>query len=83
MLKKTKQDGGDAMVVVNQSEIGELPEGWLCKKIKDVAKTYSGGTPSREKIEYYSGDIPWLKSGELGNKRIFHAEEYITKGWQL
>ncbi len=38
----------------------------------------SGGTPSRSHDEYYNGDIPWIKTGDLGPKLITKASEYIT-----
>lgn len=49
-------------------------------KIGDVFKTSSGGTPLRNKSEYYqNGTIAWLKSGEVAQGYIFHAEESITE----
>lgn len=49
-------------------------------KIGEVFKTSSGGTPLRSKIEYYqNGTIPWLKSGEVSQGHISHAEEHITE----
>jgi len=39
----------------------------------------SGGTPSRQRDEYWSnGTIPWLKTGALKDCRIYDAEEKIT-----
>jgi len=48
-------------------------------KISDIADTSSGGTPSRGMIEYYNGDIPWVKSGELKDGLITNCNEYITE----
>jgi type I restriction enzyme M protein len=49
-------------------------------KIGDVFKTSSGGTPLRNKTEYYeNGSIPWLKSGEVAQGYIYQAEEFITE----
>ena len=48
-------------------------------RIKDVARTTSGGTPSRNKPEYFKGTIPWLKSGELNDGLIDRAEEHISE----
>ena len=48
-------------------------------KISDIADTSSGGTPSRGMIEYYNGDIPWVKSGELKDGLITNCDEYITE----
>lgn len=48
--------------------------------IGEVFKTSSGGTPLRNKLEFYTnGNIPWLKSGEVAQGYIYHAEEYITE----
>jgi len=47
-------------------------------KIADIADTSSGGTPNRGMIEYYNGDIPWVKSGELKDGLITNCDEYIT-----
>ena len=46
----------------------------------DIAKISSGGTPSRATPEYWGGDIPWVKTGQIQNGRITHAsiEEWIT-----
>jgi type I restriction enzyme S subunit len=56
-----------------------LPKGWLCTQIQDISETTSGGTPSRKNKDFFSGDIPWLKSGELAdNLNINSAEEAIT-----
>jgi type I restriction enzyme S subunit len=49
-------------------------------RIGDIAKTTSGGTPSRKKTEYFGGTISWVKSGELNDSAaISHSEETITK----
>lgn len=48
-------------------------------KISDIADTSSGGTPNRGMIEYYNGDIPWVKSGELKDGIITSCDEYITE----
>ncbi len=48
-------------------------------KIKDICKIGSGGTPSRSNKNYYSGNIPWIKTGELHNDVITDSEEKITQ----
>lgn len=44
-----------------------------------VCKTTSGGTPSRNRPDYFEGNIPWLKSGELNDRLITDSEEHITE----
>ena len=49
-------------------------------RLSDFCATGSGGTPSRSKLDRYyeGGTIPWIKSGELRESVIKHAEEYVT-----
>lgn len=42
-------------------------------------KVTSGGTPSRKKPEFYTGDIPWIKTGELKGWYINDTSEKITE----
>jgi len=62
-----------------QTPLGKIPKTWKIVKINQIADTFSGGTPSREKSEYYKGNIHWIKSGELNQDEIFETEEYITE----
>lgn len=39
----------------------------------------TGGTPSTARKEYYGGDIPWLSSTEIHQKRITKPTAYITE----
>lgn len=48
-------------------------------KISEFCKTGSGGTPSRTNLEFYDGDIPWIKSGELRESIITTTSEFITE----
>ena len=57
----------------------EVPENWCWTYMKNVARWGSGGTPSRKHIEYYNGNIPWIKTGELNNQYIYDTEEKITE----
>jgi len=58
--------------------MSELPHGWHRTILGEIALWGSGGTPSRGKSSYFNGDIPWLKTGELGPKYIRHVQEKIS-----
>ncbi len=47
-----------------------MMEGWIKKRIEDLTKTTSGGTPSRANKKFYNGEILWVKSGELNDDYI-------------
>ena len=76
--KPYKSSGG--AMVWNEKLKREIPQGWTGAKIKDVAQTYSGGTPTSTNSEYYDGgDIPWINSGELNDPIITSTTNYITE----
>lgn len=55
-------------------------KGWEVKKLGEVCKTTSGGTPSKGHNEYYEGGtIPWLRSGEVNKMYIYDTELFITE----
>jgi type I restriction enzyme S subunit len=55
-------------------------EHWVEKRLGEVCRTTSGGTPIKSRGEYYEGgDIPWLRSGEVCRKDIIKSEMFITK----
>jgi type I restriction enzyme S subunit len=66
-------------VPLKETEIGLVPEHWDVVKLGDVAKTASGGTPSRKNPEYFGGKIHWVKSGELNDSLVSCTEETLTE----
>ena len=51
-------------------------------KLKDICSMQSGGTPSRSKSEFYTGNIPWAKISDLEKSNdgyIYETEEHITE----
>lgn len=49
------------------------------KKLGEIAKISSGGTPRTGVKEYWNGNISWLRSGELIDNEIYKTEKLITK----
>ncbi len=56
-----------------------LPPSWKLVRLGDIAKTSSGGTPRRDRPQFYGGKIPWVKSGELGDSVVYETSETITE----
>jgi type I restriction enzyme, S subunit len=48
-------------------------------KVEDFCRTGSGATPARDNPDYYGGNIPWIKSGELRETLISKSEEFVTQ----
>ncbi|MDB6221316.1 restriction endonuclease subunit S [Lactobacillus amylovorus] len=50
---------------------------WEQRKLGEIAKTYSGGTPSISNKKFYiNGHIPFIKSGEIGSTRTEQKINY-------
>jgi len=79
LMKRLFTKGLDPNQPTKMTEIGEIPEHWELKKIEDIGTTTSGGTPDRSRPEYWNGDIPWIKSGELSDDYVINSEEKITE----
>ena len=55
------------------------PMGWDMRTIASLARVETGATPNRENSNYFGGNIPWIKTGEVDDCYIFDAEETITE----
>ena len=44
-----------------------------------LAQVWTGATPNRLVSDYYNGDIPWVKTGEIERGYITYTEESITE----
>lgn len=57
-----------------------LPVNWVLKKMPEVVKWGSGGTPkATEKSYYENGTIPWLVIGDLNNGVVMESATKITE----
>lgn len=51
---------------------------WQTRQLGEVARVYSGGTPSRAVPAYWGGDIPWASTAEVDGPTIASTKELIT-----
>ena len=56
----------------------EVPEGWCWTTLGEIGNWQAGATPSRMRKDYYGGNIPWLKTGDLTDGYIYEIPETIT-----
>ncbi|EAI8429886.1 hypothetical protein CVS80_05695 [Campylobacter upsaliensis] len=57
-----------------------IPNSWAWVKLGDICEIVSGGTPSRDKIEYWhNGTIPWVKIADVKNNVVNQTQEFITE----
>ena len=56
----------------------DIPDSWEWVRLGSIGDWGSGETPSRTHPEYYGGNIPWLKTGDLNDGYINSVPEFIT-----
>lgn len=59
--------------------LGEVPGHWSLPKLKAVTSFSGGGTPSRDNLTYWNGEIPWVSPKDMKVERILGSEESITE----
>lgn len=57
----------------------DIPESWCWMRVGSIGSWGSGATPSRSNQEFYNGDIPWLKTGDLTDGLVLEVPEYISE----
>ncbi|MDO4902141.1 MAG: restriction endonuclease subunit S [bacterium] len=56
------------------------PEGVEFKSVGELCeRVFAGGTPSTSRKDFYDGEIPWLRSGEVNFNKISSTERKITE----
>lgn len=62
--------------------IGDIPQEWILKKIKNATEYISSGTtPTSNNIDYYDGNIYWIQSGDIYGKSV--VEDTAVKVTEL
>lgn len=76
--KPYKSSGGK--MVYNATVKREIPEGWKDSSVLAIADLLGGGTPTKKKPEYWSGDIPFFTPTDAdGSIFKFSTADYITE----
>jgi len=58
--------------------IGDIPSSWKITKLKYEFNISGGGTPSKEKPEYWDGDIPWVSPKDMKSRVISKTQDFTT-----
>ncbi len=58
--------------------LGDIPSHWEVKRLKHVVGFAGGGTPSKDNIDYWGGDIPWVSPKDMKVPVIVDTEDRIT-----
>ena len=68
------------MTMIPKIRFSEFEEEWKETTINEISTSYSGGTPSAGEPQYYGGNIPFIRSGEIHNDKteLFLTEEGLS-----
>ncbi|MDT8292125.1 restriction endonuclease subunit S [Roseomonas mucosa] len=58
--------------------LGEVPAHWKIQSLKHCVKFVSGGTPNKEREEYWQGDIPWVSPKDMKSWIVSGGSDGIT-----
>ena len=74
MLDKMFPKDGE---VVPEIRFKGFTDAWEQRKLEEIVDSYSGGTPTAGKSEYYGGTIPFIRSAEVNSDttELFLTEE--------
>ena len=73
--------GLDPTVAMKDSGVewlGEVPAHWSVEPLKYLCSFSGGGTPAKENLEYWNGDIPWVSPKDMKSFRISGSKDKIT-----
>jgi len=56
----------------------EGDKNWEEKKFGDLTDFASGGTPSRDRADYWGGNIPWISAASMHETKIKKSDRHIT-----
>jgi len=54
------------------------PKHWSKVRLKYACRIFGGGTPAKDRLEYWGGDIPWVSPKDMGTFRLCDSEDHIT-----
>ena len=81
VLCNVKKSMLEKMFPKNDEKVPEIrfegfEDDWEQRKLGEITDSYSGGTPTAGKKEYYDGNIPFIRSGEISGDK---TELFITE----
>jgi type I restriction enzyme S subunit len=58
--------------------LGKIPAHWGFKRLKRIVEFRGGGTPSKDNLDYWHGDILWVSPKDMKVSVVMDTEDKIT-----
>ena len=59
--------------------LGEVPGHWCVMPLKYLVSFKSGGTPSKENLDYWEGTVPWASAKDLKSEHLTDTSDHLTQ----
>ena len=61
-----------------QTDLGPVPESWEVVKLSEVCTFISGGTPAKQRPDFWEGTIPWASPKDMKRPRLRDVVDHIS-----
>jgi type I restriction enzyme S subunit len=76
--QKNLQNSKELFESCLQGVFHDTGEGWAIKTLGEVCKIVGGGTPSKNRSDFYGGTINWATVRDLNSEKLLTTEHTIT-----
>jgi type I restriction enzyme S subunit len=59
--------------------LGEVPKHWDVIPLKYLTQFRSGGTLSKDNLDFWNGDVPWASAKDLKSETLHDTSDHITE----
>lgn len=59
--------------------LGQIPAHWEVKPLKYFVTFRSGGTPSKDNLDFWNGDVPWASAKDLKTDVLNDTIDHLTE----
>src|SRR5947207_3876800 len=61
------------------SDLRPIPSEWSIRQLSDVCSMRTGGTPPKNDVSLWSGEVPWVSGKDLKSLRLSDSIDHITR----
>ena len=76
--KQAIKQGMMQQLLTGRTRLPGFTKEWREVRLGEVTTWMSGGTPSRERAEYWAGDVPWISASTLKDIEVSHSDQCIS-----
>lgn len=78
--KKAIKQGAMQELLTGKKRLPGFSEEWEAVVLGDASSFYNGGTPSKNRVDWWNGNIPWISSSDLrdGSITAVNINRFIT-----